>query len=240
MIELARGGTLFLDEIGEMPLDMQVKLLRVLQEKAYYPVGGTKKIEADFRVVAATNRDLTSLIAEGKFREDLYYRLNVFSLTIPPLRERKEDIIELFQFFLYEFSMQYNRPIQGISPNLMHHLLDYHWPGNIRELRNTAERLVVFATDGMISEEYLPFSLAPKPKTNPALFGSDLLHLREERDQHDRNKILHALELENGNKQAAAKRLGISRKTLYNRMHKLNIPISPKKTSSNFDTDVPS
>jgi len=170
----------------------------------------------------------------------LYYRLNVFSLTIPPLRERKEDIIELFQFFLYEFSMQYNRPIQAISPNLMHHLLDYHWPGNIRELRNTVERMVVFATDGMINEEYLPFSPATQPKTNPALLGSDLLQLREERDQHDRNVIQHALELENGNKQAAAKRLGISRKTLYNRMHKLNIPISQNKTSSNCDPDAPS
>jgi len=225
MIELAQGGTLFLDEIGEMPLEMQVKLLRVLQEKAYYPVGGTKKMEADFRVVAATNRDLASLIAEGKFREDLYYRLNVFSLTIPPLRERKEDIIELFQFFLYEFSLQYNRPIQRISPNLMHYLLKYHWPGNIRELRNTVERLVVFATDGMINEEHLPFSLSSMPKANSAPFHSNPQNLREERNQNDRKMILHALELENGNKQAAAKRLGISRKTLYNRMHKLNIPI---------------
>lgn len=226
MIELARGGTLFLDEIGEMPLEMQVKLLRVLQEKAYYPVGGTKKIEADFRVVAATNRDLEAQIAEGKFREDLFYRLNVFTLTIPPLRERKEDIIELAQFFLYEFSMRYSRPIHGISPNVMHHLLEYHWPGNIRELRNTMERLVVFATDGIIHEEDLPFRSRAKPKAHTPALPMEATTLQEERDQHERKMILHALELEKGNKQAAAKRLGVSRATLYNKMNKLNIPFT--------------
>lgn len=228
MIELARGGTLFLDEIGEMPLDMQVKLLRVLQEKAYYPVGGTKKIEADFRVVAATNRDLEALIAEGKFREDLYYRLNVFNLLIPPLRERKEDIVELSQFFLCEFSMRYQRPVQGISSNLMQHLLEYHWPGNIRELRNTMERLVVFAADGVISEEYLTFSRQSKPVSHSQPFQEDVQieqSLWADRGQHERKMILQALDTEKGNKQAAAKRLGISRKTLYNKMSKLNIPI---------------
>ncbi|TXK86174.1 PAS domain S-box protein [Paenibacillus sp. N3.4] len=230
MIELARDGTLFLDEIGEMPLDMQVKLLRVLQEKAYYSVGGTKKIEADFRVVAATNRDLEALIAQGKFREDLYYRLNVFSLHIPPLRERKEEIVDLFQFFLFEFSIQYNRPIQSISSNLIHHLLEYHWPGNIRELRNMTERLAVFAVEGKINEEYLPFSLSSKPEiipeVTPTPFRSEVQSLWEERDQHDRKMILHALSMEKGNKLAAAKRLGISRKTLYNKMNRLNIPMA--------------
>ncbi|MGG4444147.1 sigma-54 interaction domain-containing protein [Brevibacillus fortis] len=220
MIELARGGTLFLDEVGEMPLDMQVKLLRVLQEKKYYSVGGTKQIEADFRVLAATNKNLEELVKEGKFRQDLFYRLNVVTLKIPPLRERIEDTIELAHFFLYEFSLRYNRPIHAISQNVMQNLLQYDWPGNIRELRNAIERLVVFATDGVIKEEDLPYSLQVQSKQVPIEFPPDLFSLQEEIEAHERRVILRAIELENGNKQAAAKRLGISRATLYNKLGK--------------------
>ncbi|MFF0827570.1 sigma-54 interaction domain-containing protein [Brevibacillus sp. NPDC003359] len=220
MIELARGGTLFLDEVGEMPLDMQVKLLRVLQEKKYYSVGGTKQIEADFRVVAATNKNLEELVKEGKFRQDLFYRLNVVTLKIPPLRERIEDTIELAHFFLYEFSLRYNRPIHAISQNVMQNLLQYDWPGNIRELRNAIERLVVFATDGVIKEEDLPYSLQGQSKQVPIELPPDLFSLQEEIEAHERRVILRAIELENGNKQAAAKRLGISRATLYNKLGK--------------------
>ncbi|MCC8437880.1 sigma 54-interacting transcriptional regulator [Brevibacillus sp. M2.1A] len=220
MIELARGGTLFLDEVGEMPLDMQVKLLRVLQEKKYYSVGGTKQIEADFRVVAATNKNLEEVVKEGKFRQDLFYRLNVVTLKIPPLRERIEDTIELAHFFLYEFSLRYNRPIHAISQNVMQNLLQYDWPGNIRELRNAIERLVVFATDGIIKEEDLPYSLQGQTKQVPIELPPDLFSLQEEIEAHERRVILRAIELENGNKQAAAKRLGISRATLYNKLGK--------------------
>ncbi|WJQ80370.1 sigma-54 interaction domain-containing protein [Brevibacillus brevis] len=220
MIELARGGTLFLDEVGEMPLDMQVKLLRVLQEKKYYSVGGTKQIEADFRVLAATNKNLEELVKEGKFRQDLFYRLNVVTLKIPPLRERIEDTIELAHFFLYEFSLRYNRPIHAISQNVMQNLLQYDWPGNIRELRNAIERLVVFATDGIIKEEDLPYSLQGQTKQVPIELPPDLFSLQEEIEAHERRVILRAIELENGNKQAAAKRLGISRATLYNKLGK--------------------
>ncbi|WP_412846559.1 sigma-54 interaction domain-containing protein [Brevibacillus sp. 179-C9.3 HS] len=220
MIELARGGTLFLDEVGEMPLDMQVKLLRVLQEKKYYSVGGTKQIEADFRVVAATNKNLEELVKEGKFRQDLFYRLNVVTLKIPPLRERIEDTIELAHFFLYEFSLRYNRPIHAISQNVMQNLLQYDWPGNIRELRNAIERLVVFATDGIIKEEDLPYSLQGQTKQAPVELPPDLFSLQEEIEAHERRVILRAIELANGNKQAAAKRLGISRATLYNKLGK--------------------
>ncbi|MDR5001953.1 sigma-54 interaction domain-containing protein [Brevibacillus parabrevis] len=220
MIELARGGTLFLDEVGEMPLDMQVKLLRVLQEKKYYPVGGTKQIEADFRIVAATNKNLEEMIREGKFREDLYYRLNVVTLAIPPLRQRIEDTVELAHFFLYEFSLRYNRPIHAISQNVMQNLLQYDWPGNIRELRNAIERLVVFATDGTIREEDLPYSVQSQAKQLPVELPDDLFSLQEELEAHERRVILRAIELENGNKQAAAKRLGISRATLYNKLNK--------------------
>lgn len=220
MIELARGGTLFLDEIGEMPLDMQVKLLRVLQEKKYYPVGGTKQIEADFRVVAATNKNLEELVREGKFREDLYYRLHVVTLKIPPLRERIEDTIELAHFFLYEFSLRYNRPVHAISQNVMQSLLQYNWPGNIRELRNAMERLIVFATDGSIKEEDLPYSLQGHARTSQTELPADLISLQQELEAHERRVILRAIELENGNKQAAAKRLGISRATLYNKLNR--------------------
>lgn len=219
LIELARGGTLFLDEVGEMPLDMQVKLLRVLQEKKYYSVGGTKQIEADFRIVAATNKDLEALIREGKFRDDLYYRLNVVTLKIPPLRERIEDTIELAHFFLYEFSLRYNRPIHSILQNVMQSLLEYHWPGNIRELRNTIERLVVFATDGVIKEEDLPYPLQSNPRHIQSPASDELLSLQQEMEEHERRVILRAIELEKGNKMAAAKRLGISRATLYNKLN---------------------
>lgn len=228
-IELARGGTLFLDEIGEMQLEMQVKLLRVLQEKKYFPVGGTKEISADFRVIAATNRDLRKLVDEGKFREDLFYRLNVVNLSIPPLRERKEDIIELTHYFLYEFSVRYSRPIHGVSQEVMYQLLQYDWPGNIRELRNVIERLVVFATDGTIKVEDLPFAQqAPKAFIQQEISDfevHDIGPLTDELEKYERKIILDALKLEKGNKLACAKRLGITRATLYNRIKRLHISV---------------
>ena len=164
-----------------MPLEMQVKLLRVLQERKYYRVGGEKEINADFRVIAATNRDLQELMKEGRFREDLYYRLNVVSFHIPPLRERHEDIIELTHFFLNDFSRRYQRPIHEFSPDVMQELLRYHWPGNIRELRNIAERLVVFATDGVIKKEYLPFSTGSLSLENNGMISTNT---PEEKDDH--------------------------------------------------------
>ena len=135
---------------------MQVKFLRVLQERKYYRVGGEKEIKINFRIIAATNRNLQDLMKEGKFREDLYYRLNVFSLHIPPLRERKEDIIELTHSFLSDFSLRYKRLFHELSTDVVNELIHYNWPGNIRELHNVIERLVVFATDGVIKREYLP------------------------------------------------------------------------------------
>ncbi|MCJ8013467.1 sigma 54-interacting transcriptional regulator [Paenibacillus sp. KQZ6P-2] len=226
-IQLAAGGTLFLDEIGEMPLDMQVKLLRVLQEKKFYAVGGTKQLNADFRVIAATNRDLEDQVKKGDFREDLYYRLNVVTLVVPPLRERREDIIELTHFFLNEFALSYNRLIQDFPQEVLLDLLHYHWPGNIRELRNTIERLVVFSSDGTIERDYLPMSILsdrngkelPQAETTTGA----LLTMQEELEAHEKQIILYALKMENGNKQAAAKRLGLSRATLYNKMNKFGI-----------------
>lgn len=158
-IELAEGGTLFLDEIGEMPLELQVKLLRVLQEKSYFPVGGTRVKQANCRIIAATNQNLMGMIAKNQFREDLYYRLNVINLIIPPLRMRKEDIYELTQTFLQEFSLLYNRHIELVPPEVFKLLFSYEWPGNVRELRNVIERITILTTDGEVKAEYLPESL---------------------------------------------------------------------------------
>lgn len=230
-VELASGGTLFLDEIGEMPLDMQVKILRLLQEKRFYPVGGTKEIEVDFRVVAATNRDLKELVQEGKFREDLYYRLNVVNFIVPPLRERIEDIIELSHYFLYEISIKYNRPIHGISQEVMQLLLQHRWPGNIRELKNVIERLVVFSENGEIKKEDLPLdfeqsmvqkAMPVQPTISPRI-SDESRTLSEQLEEYEREILVRELQRAEGNKQLCAKNLGVTRATLYNRMKKLNL-----------------
>lgn len=228
-VELARGGTLFLDEIGEMPLDMQVKILRLLQEKTFYAVGGTKEMDVDFNLVAATNRDLKQLVEEGKFREDLYYRLNVVNFTVPPLRERATDILEISNYFLYEKSIKYNRPIQGIPPEIANILLQYQWPGNVRELGNVIERLVVFSDEGAIHIEDLPADiLAAVPKSEKLDVRKDLpqgTQLSDQLEHYEREIILEQLALVNGNKKICAQKLGITRATLYNRLKKLNIDV---------------
>lgn len=224
---LAKGGTLFLDEIGEMPLDMQVKFLRLLQEKRYYPVGGTTEVQADFRIIAATNKNLKELMNEGKFREDLYYRLNVVNLTIPPLRERTQDIIELTHYFLHEMSVKYNRPIHGISQNVMQSLLHHSWPGNIRELRNVIERMVIFSDNGEIKGEDLPNdfevpgnNIVNKPDQQQTNVSTTLEYQLQE---VEREIIIQALHKADGNKVKCAQKLGVTRATLYNRIKKLNI-----------------
>src|SRR5690625_4451702 len=230
-VELAKNGTLFLDEIGEMPLDMQVKLLRLLQEKKFYRVGGTKELSIDFRVIAATNKDLKKLVDKGKFREDLYYRLNVVEFEIPPLRERPEDIIELTHYYLHEYSVRYNRPIHGISQQIMQALLQHHWPGNIRELKNVIERLIVFSDNGKLKAEILPFYSAYKED----LLNDELLlnlnspetsePLKKQLERYEREIIIRELEKVNGNKKECAEVLGITRATLYNRMDRLGIDL---------------
>lgn len=225
-VELARGGTLFLDEIGEMPLEMQVKLLRLLQEKRYFPVGGTKEKEVDFRVIAATNRDLKQLVEEEKFRDDLYYRLNVVSIEIPPLRKRPGDVIELTHYFLYETSIKYNRPIHGISQELMQALLQHEWPGNIRELKNVVERLVVFSEDGELSIEHLPFQIEGYQTKNSLQYEldqNDSKSLTERLEEVERRILINELKRTKGNKKEVANRLNITRATLYNRLKKLGI-----------------
>ncbi|ALX50681.1 histidine kinase [Lentibacillus amyloliquefaciens] len=224
-VELAKNGTLLLDEIGEMPLDMQVKMLRLLQENKFYSVGGTKEKEGDFRVIAATNQDLLSMVKEGKFREDLYYRLNVVSIEVPPLRKRPEDIIELTHYYLHEVSIKYNQPIHGISQKVMQVMLKYEWPGNIRELKNVVERLVVFSENGEIKMDDLPFETDTAKRTNnlSIFHESNGRSLNEKLQEVEKEVILKELEKTDGNKAVCAENLHITRATLYNRLKKLGI-----------------
>ena len=214
--ELAHGGTIFLDEIGEMPLDIQVKLLRVLQEKRITRVGGQRYIDIDVRVVAATNRDLAQEVREGNFRHDLYYRLNVLPIMVPPLRERRGDIIGLVQFLLQKMCRQLGVPLKNFSPETLAALIEYDWPGNVRELENVIERAVNICTDQEIGLEYLPRTLHEKP-AQPALLPE--VSLRE----MERRLIEEALQKTSGNISNAAKLLGIGRNTLYSKLKEYEI-----------------
>lgn len=218
-LDAAKGGTLFLDEIGEMPLDLQVKLLRVLQEKRYYRVGGTEPIPLDVRIIAATNRDLEEMIEAGRFRSDLYYRLHVVSIRIPPLRERMEDIPELIQLCLNEFSLKYSKPIPELDPEVMYRFIHHDWPGNVRQLRNIIERIMILTDGETIRPHHLPNQFMKRKKdgtTSPPSLHSPVADSEEMR-------IRNALKTTYGNKSAAAKLLGISRATLYNKIRKYHL-----------------
>ncbi|WP_246009216.1 sigma-54 interaction domain-containing protein [Brevibacillus fluminis] len=232
-LELAHEGTLFLDEVGELPLELQVKLLRALQERQFYRVGGTEPIRVNTRIIAATNRQLEAMVAEGRFREDLYYRLHVFSIEIPSLRERREDIPELVQIFLQEYATTQNQPVPRMLPEVMQPLLHFHWPGNIRQLRNVMERLFILQENGVISAEHLPHSIRlqqsePTPAfsfttAEPAPMPAFTEMAGKKHDAQERERIIAALDRTYGNKKAAAELLGMSRGTLYNKMRKHGI-----------------
>jgi DNA-binding NtrC family response regulator len=214
--EFAEGGTVFLDEIGEVPQSIQVKLLRVLQDRTYVRVGGEEMRRADVRVIAATNRNLEEMIHMGKFREDLYYRLNVFPIRLMPLRERREDIPELVEFFL----KQQERSVEDVTPDALEHLRAYEFPGNIRELQNLIERACILAGTGKIERSHFPIG-----KTRLAADPAELLSLGLSLDQIEKRLIKEALERAQGNKTKAASLLGISRRALYSRMESHGIPI---------------
>jgi len=211
LMELADRGTLFLDEVSEMAPGSQAKLLRSLQERVLRRVGGTRDIKVDVRIIAATNRPLETLVKDGKFREDLYYRLNVIPINIPPLRTRKEDVLPLARHFLVELNATFHRAVQGFAPETERLLLNHHWPGNVRELRNLVERLVILATSDSIEPQHLPPPFgAPTdgpavPQVTPAV--GTLAEV-------ERAYILQAVQRAKGNKSLAAKTLGISRQTL--------------------------
>ncbi|OLN29156.1 Response regulator of zinc sigma-54-dependent two-component system [Desulfosporosinus metallidurans] len=218
-LELAHGGTLFLDEVGELPLGLQVKLLRVLQDRCFYRLGGTEPITVSTRIIAATNRDLEKMIKTSEFREDLYYRLNVITLEVPTLRERTEDIPELVQTFLHEFALKHDKPIPSLSPEVIVAFLNYHWPGNVRELHNVTERLTVLADEGTLETKYLPPALQrtiSKSVPNSVSLTSRIIDRPYRRNSSEElERIYDAIEKTHGNKSAAAELLGISRGTLY-------------------------
>jgi len=206
-IELADGGTLFLDEIGEMSPGMQAKLLRVLQEGLFYRVGGNEAISVDIRIISATNRDIEEDVGSGKFREDLYYRMNVVQMRVPPLRERKEDIPLIAQHYLNLFKWERGLPELTISKSAMDRMLQYDWPGNIRELRNAVERAVVMGNDREIVPEDLPISTA-RSESSGMTVG---LTLKEAMDRFKKEFLIENLKRTGGNRASAAKTLGIQR-----------------------------
>jgi transcriptional regulator with GAF, ATPase, and Fis domain len=223
-IEQAQGGVLFLDEVGEMSPAVQAKFLRVLQEREYQRLGGTRTLKADVRVLAATNRDLKAAIAKGGFREDLYYRLAVFDIPLPPLRERREDLLLLVDAFLEELGRSVGRPAPGISQEVRDALLAYPWPGNVRELRNAVERAVILCEGSLITSEHLPIALKPAaPSHAAAPQETDLPAGGVDLDAIERSLVLKALERARNNKAQAAKLLGLTRSQLYSRLGKYGL-----------------
>ncbi|WP_018526269.1 nif-specific transcriptional activator NifA [Alkalispirochaeta alkalica] len=217
--EMANGGTIFLDEIGDLSAMTQVKLLRVLQEKEFERVGGNETIRTNVRVIAATNRDLERAMEEGLFREDLYYRLNVFPIHLPPLRERRNDILLLADHFIATYREENHKPIQRISTPAIDLLSNYHWPGNVRELENCIERAVLLSADGVIHSHHLPPSLQSAESTNTQIHGS----LQDSLDNLERELLMDALKSTKGNMAKAARMLDITERIMGLRVKKHGI-----------------
>jgi transcriptional regulator with PAS, ATPase and Fis domain len=251
--ELADGGSLFLDEIGEIPLEMQVKLLRALQESEFERVGGVTTTRVDVRLIAATNRDLRAEIAAGRFREDLFYRLNVVPIELPPLRDRAEDIPALVEHFLQKYSKRLNKRVEKVSDGAMACLVSYTWPGNIRELENVMERAVVFSEGGLITPDELPDQVRKTPDS--ALDSQDLESdrgtknelpltpigplkeiVRQHTESLEKDLITRALEETGGNVTQAARKLAISRKSLQNKMKELRLREPQEDSADGADT----
>jgi len=223
--ELAHNGTLFLDEIGDMPLHMQPKILRVLEDGVIYRVGSETSIKVDVRIIAATNRDLKKMVDEGKFRKDLYYRLNSIVVHLPPLRERKRDIPLLVYKFLRDFCMTYRTNMPTIPDEVMEVLMNYHWEGNIRELKNIVERIVILVKNNnakRVEIDFLPNAIVQKSKYD-SFDSKEELDLNIVTEAVEKRTIERALEIANGNKAKAAKILNIPRSTLYFKLEKYNL-----------------
>jgi Nif-specific regulatory protein len=217
--ELADKGTIFLDEIGDLSAHTQVRLLRVLQEREFERVGGNDTIGINVRVIAATNRDLEKLIEEGTFRQDLYYRLNVFPIHIPPLRERRTDVLELANFFVEKYSKDNHKYVRRVSTPAIDMLMSYHWPGNVRELENCVERAVLLTTDDVVHGHHLPPTLQTAEATNTLMKGT----LEEALDRLEREMIIEALKNTRGNRAKAARELGITERLMGLRVKKHGI-----------------
>jgi transcriptional regulator with PAS, ATPase and Fis domain len=231
--ELADGGTIFLDEIGEMPIDMQVKLLRVIQDRKLTRIGGNHVFDLDVRIISATNKDLYDQCRNGGFREDLYYRINVLHVNLPPLRDRKEDISELILYFMNKLSMKLNKEIVDISPVAMNKIMSYNWPGNIRELENTVERAVNLCNSSIINQDdifienlhkdnlksNLPGDVGMEYKNNNMMSEIDI----EPLEVIEKRAIERALSISGGNITTTANMLKVTRNTIYNKMKKYNL-----------------
>ncbi|HPI19912.1 MAG TPA: sigma-54 dependent transcriptional regulator, partial [Candidatus Kapabacteria bacterium] len=242
--EQAQHGTIVLDEIAELSPELQVKLLRVLQERSFYRLGGSKEISVDVRVIASTNKDLEKLVMEERFREDLFYRLNVARIILPPLRDRGADIIQLASSFINEFNQKFAKNVTGFTPEAAELLQHYHWKGNIRELRNVIERLVLLETNDIVTKESLNFlDTSLQPSSPMAITAKAPIDLKE--NQHIlqisnkgvqmgnvlKDLIIQTLNITNGNQIKAAKLLAISRAKLRYRIEQLGINISGKNIS---------
>ena len=222
--EAANGGTLFLDEIGDLTMQTQVKLLRFLQERTFSRVGSNEELHSDVRFLAATSRNLEELIAQGKFREDLFYRLNIFPIAMPDLAKRKSDIILLAEHFIEKMNLRYNKKVQRLSTTAINLLMSYHWPGNVRELENCMERAVLTATDDCVHSYNLPPSLQTSLSTGQAgSHNTKVAPLEVMLNNYEREIITEAIKRNNGNLSAAGRDLGVSPRMMNYRMNKLGI-----------------
>jgi len=229
-VALAEGGTLLLDEIGDLPMSLQVKLLRFLQDRTYEPLGADRTVQADVRIIAATNRNLAQRVDEGEFRQDLFYRINVIGMEIPPLRDRIEDIPLLVEHFVSQLAARKEKPITGVSPEAMRLLLAHSYPGNVRELENLVEHGFVLCPAGLIRPEHLPLDPLSAPETVQGSRRSAL-------DEAERDQILRTLAEHDGNRLETARALGIHKTTLFRKIKKLGIAVSGKDGRSHRKKD---
>jgi DNA-binding NtrC family response regulator len=226
LFELADLGSIFFDEIGNVPIDTQAKLLRVIQEKEFMRLGGVETLKADVRIIAATNADLEAEVRHLRFREDLYYRLNVITIALPPLRDRSEDIPLLVHHFLKRYASENEKPLGEIAPAAMQRLMDYHWPGNVRELENVIERAVVLSTGHVLGEDLLPPQLRrPSERLHAAELPSNGVSFRDAVRSYERRLILRALEASGGVQKHAAELLKLKPTTLHEMMKRLDISL---------------
>ncbi|MGM0602012.1 MAG: sigma-54 dependent transcriptional regulator PrdR [Bacillota bacterium] len=225
LFELANNGTIFLDEIADLPLFMQAKLLRVLQNKTIKKIGGEKELELNLRVISATNKDLSKMVEKGEFREDLYYRINVIKLNLPPLRERKEDIILLFQHFLEKIAVENDRKVPKVESKVMDIMMNYDWPGNARELKNAAEHILALDQEGIITVELVPHYIRDKVLSREDIDSiyTEKVGLKNAVEEYESSLIKQALNISDGNIRRAAELLKIPRTTLHSKINKYNI-----------------
>ncbi|MEM4247947.1 MAG: sigma 54-interacting transcriptional regulator [Candidatus Nanoarchaeia archaeon] len=228
--EVATGGTLFLDEIGDISLPVQVKLLRVLQERVFERVGGHEPIQTNVRIIAATSRNLEQEMQEGRFREDLFYRLNIFPIHLPPLRDRKSDIILLAEHFLAKYNALYSKNIRRISTPAINMMMMYHWPGNVRELENCIERAVLVSSDDVINAHDLPPSLQTAQTTNTPIMPETGANFEAMVRSYERELIVDALKNHRGNVAASARALGLTQRIMHYKIEKIGIDVKSFKT----------